>query len=108
MLASMADPGGPIRPTPISPPRRLWSDAEWDRLRRGAAGDGWTASLVGDHLTVAQDTTGKVVYAARFRRELAGWKVVAAEVESDPATHHPGRPEEESARLQSILERLVG
>ncbi len=99
---------GLTSPTSIPAPRRLWSDAEWDRLRRGAAQGGWVASVVGDRLVLSDSIAGKTIYGARFRRELAGWKIVSAEVESDPRIHQPGTAEEETQRLQSLLEALVG
>ena len=95
-------------PTSIPAPRRMWSDAEWERLRKATAGEDWVATVVGDQLVLAEADTGESIYAARFRRELAGWKIISAEVESDPQTYEPGSAENESERLQSIIERLLG
>ncbi|MGH9279453.1 MAG: hypothetical protein ACRD12_15285 [Acidimicrobiales bacterium] len=99
---------GLTAPTSIPAPRRLWSDAEWERLRKGASSGDWSASVAGDRLSLAEAGTDEVLYEARFRRELAGWKIISAEVESDPGSYVPGSEEKESERLQSILERLVG
>ncbi len=107
MLVDMGDAGGLVQPTPIPAPRRLWSDAEWDRLRRGASGGGWTASLVGDQLNLSQSPPGRNIYRGRFRRELAGWKITSAEVEGDPVTYRPGSPQQESERFQSLIEQLL-
>jgi hypothetical protein len=106
MLVSMGD-AGLIAPTSIPPPRRMWSDRDWDQLRRGTAAGDWVASVVGDRLFLSQAASGKSIYAARLRRELAGWKIVSAEVESDPHTYGPGNAENESARLQTLIERLL-
>ena len=97
-----------VQPNPISPPRRVWSDAEWDALRRGTAAGDWQATVVGDLLTLAQRSTGTSVYRARFRRELIGWKIVSAEVESHPQSYSAGPPDQESQRLALIIERFVG
>ena len=105
MLVTMAT--GPIAPTPIPPPRRTWTDAEWGTLRRGEPAGGWVPAVLGDRVELTSTATGKTIYAMRFRRELTGWKIMSAEVESDPQTHQPDRPEKESDQLQFILERLV-
>jgi hypothetical protein len=63
--------------------------------------------VLGDRVELSDVVTGKTIYGMHFRRELVGWKIVSAEVESDPRTHQPGRPEEESERLQLVLERLI-
>ncbi|MDQ3980974.1 MAG: hypothetical protein M3314_15745 [Actinomycetota bacterium] len=97
-----------IQPTPITAPRRVWTDAEWDAIRRSPAAGDWEASLVGDTLTLAQRATGTSVYRARFRRELVGWKIVSAEVESHPQRYRAGPLEQESQRLALIIERFVG
>lgn len=97
-----------IQPSPISVPRRVWSDAEWDAIRKSTAADDWEASVVGDLLTLGQRSTGRSVFRARFRRELIGWKIVSAEVESHPQSYSAGTPEQESQRLALIIERLVG
>jgi thiazole synthase ThiGH ThiG subunit len=76
-------------------------------LRRGASAGQWVAVVVGDRVELSNATTGKAIYGMRFRRELTGWKIVSAEVEADPRTHQPDRPEQESDRLQLLLERLV-
>ncbi len=99
---------GLSRPVSIPAPRRTWSDNEWDRLRRGASGGGWAASVLGDRLSIADTTVGNPIYSARLRRELSGWKIVSAEVESDPLTYRPGNAEQESARLQGVIEHLLG
>ncbi|MDQ4096963.1 MAG: hypothetical protein M3144_03715 [Actinomycetota bacterium] len=97
---------GLIAPTTIPPPRRTWSDAEWERLRKGPVRDDWVGVLVGDRLELSR--SGRAIYGARFRRELTGWKIVAAEVEGDPTRNRPERPERESERLQFLIERLLG
>jgi hypothetical protein len=96
-----------IQPTPITAPRRVWTDAEWDAIRRRPAAGDWEASLVGDLLTLALRSTGRSIYRARFRRELIGWKIVSAEVEGHPQSYSAGPPEQESQRLALIIERFV-
>ena len=103
MLVAMG--GSLIAPVTIRPPRRTWSDAEWDRLRGGPARDDWVALLVGDRLLLSRSGTN--IYGARFRRELAGWKIVSAEVESDPAFYLPASAERESEQLQSVIEGIL-
>lgn len=96
-----------IQPNPITAPRRVWSDAEWDAIRRATTAGDWEASVVGDLLTLGQRSTGRTVYRARFRRELVGWKIVSAEVESHPQSYRAGPPDQESQRLALIIERFV-
>lgn len=101
----MADEGL-ISPSSIPPPRRTWTDAEWERLRRGQASGGWVPSALGARV-VFSPAGGKPVYAALFNRQLTGWKVVSAEVETEPGVHQPGSPEQESGRLQAVIEGIV-
>lgn len=96
-----------VQPTPIPAPRRVWSDAEWDKIRRSSASGDWEATLLGDLLTVAQRSTGRTVYRVRFRRELAGWKIVTAEVEGDAGSYSAGPPDQESQRLVLLVERFA-
>lgn len=101
----MADEGL-ISPSSIPPPRRTWTDAEWERLRRGQAGGGWAPSVLGARVVFSRDP-GQPIYSALFNRQLTGWKVVSAEVESQPGVYQPGSPEQESGRLQSVIEGIV-
>ena len=64
--------------------------------------------MLGDRLSVTDSSSGRGIYSARFRRELSGWRIVSAEVENDPANYRPGLPEQESARLQGVIELLLG
>lgn len=99
------------RPTPIPNPRRAWSDDDWARIRRGhvpTSGDpNWFAFVEGDRLSLHDSATGAGVYQVRFRRELSGWRIVATEVESDPSVHQRASDAEESAAVQSLIERLL-
>jgi hypothetical protein len=54
-----------------------------------------------------RSSTGAGVYEARFRRELLGWKIVAAEVEADPDANLRGTDDEETKTLQSLIETLL-
>jgi hypothetical protein len=105
----MSDAGANlVQPTPIPAPKRVYSDAEWDTIRRATAAGDWQASILGDLLTLAQRGTGRAVYRARFRRQLIGWKIISAEVETDPRHYRPGPPQQESERLALVVERFVG
>lgn len=106
MLGAMGD-AGLNQPVSIPAPRRTWTDDEWHRLRGGRYDGEWDASVVGDRLLLAEGESGQCIYAARFRRELSGWRVMAAEVESDPSVYEPGDPAKESEALQAAIERLV-
>ena len=103
----MGDGGDLVQPTSIPAPRRIWSDAEWDKIRRSAPTGDWEAEVVGDLLYLSQRSTGRTVFRARFRRELIGWKTVLAEVEGDPESYDSGSPQQESQRLELLIERFV-
>ncbi|MCA1691204.1 MAG: hypothetical protein ABR540_07295 [Acidimicrobiales bacterium] len=98
-------------PTNVPNPRRTWSDAEWDRIRRGhvpqSPDDPWFAFVEGDRLSIHRRDTGAGIYSVRFRRELSGWRIVSAEVESDPQIHLSGNAAEESRALQTLIESLL-
>lgn len=94
-------------PMTIPAPRRTFTDDEWHRLRGGSGGGDWDAEVVGDRLLLAEADTGMCIYSARFRRELSGWRIMAAEVESDPSVYEPDAPAKESEQLLAIVEGLV-
>ena len=99
------------QPVTIPSPRRTWTDAEWDKIRRAVVAshmqDQWMASAGGDRVTLHHASTGAAIYSARFRRELSGWRVSSAEVEGDADKYKRGTDEQESRALQIYLETLL-
>ncbi|MEV8593538.1 hypothetical protein [Streptomyces sp. NPDC052012] len=80
---------------PISTPRpvvqlpdRVWSDEEWDRIRRGYRARGmdekWNVFVEGDVLLMHRSWTGRGIYEVSFVPVAGrGWRIASAVVEAD-------------------------
>ncbi|MFW5418022.1 hypothetical protein J0910_15530 [Nocardiopsis sp. CNT-189] len=69
-------------PGPVTPPDRLWSAEEWERIRRGfrapSMDDKWHALVEGDRLHLHRSWTGRGMYEADFAPEGAGRRITGA------------------------------
>jgi ADP-ribosylglycohydrolase len=109
----LGSPGWPIaRPMPIPPPARVWTAAEWQRIRSGwrphDMDDRWQAHLDGEVVHIQRSWTGFGVYAARFAEHDTGWSITEALTESDPDRYRLADPAAESAQLERVVDLIAG
>ncbi|WP_367819474.1 hypothetical protein [Streptomyces sp. LMG1-1-1.1] len=88
-------------------PRRIWSGAEWERIRsagsRGGGGSKWAADCRDDTLSLHRSGTGYGIYEAVFRpTEAVGWRISRAVVEG-----HAPRYASPSAEYDCLVLELV-
>ncbi|TDC78165.1 ADP-ribosylglycohydrolase family protein [Streptomyces hainanensis] len=102
-----AEAAPPRRPEPIPVPDLVWTPGQWQRVRHGVRSqsmdDRWDAYLEGDHLFLHRSWTGYGVFQVTVAEDPAGWRPVAALVESDPERYRRLGDEAESAFLELFL-----
>ncbi|MGW5880192.1 hypothetical protein ACWFMI_26950 [Nocardiopsis terrae] len=71
-----------VRPRPVTPPDRLWSAEEWERIRQGLEAptmeDRWVALVEDDRLHLHRSWTGHGMFEADFAAEGTGRRIVGA------------------------------
>ncbi|MFF2120386.1 ADP-ribosylglycohydrolase family protein [Kitasatospora sp. NPDC058184] len=82
----------PIRlPRPHPVPDLLWSDADWERIRRGLRArdvdERWVSVVSEGVLHLHRSVGGAEVYRVRVARVRGGWRPVEALVEAHPGRH---------------------
>lgn len=94
------------RVMPALPPR-IWSDAEWQRVRagcsRGRSGGKWTARCRGDVLRLYRSETGYGIYEATFVSTADGGRRIARAV----VEGHAQRYRSPSAEYDALVLELV-
>ncbi|MFM9370566.1 hypothetical protein [Streptomyces sp. Da 82-17] len=93
-------------------PERVWTEAEWDRIRRGCrAGsmdERWNAFAEGDILYVHRSWTGHCVYEATFTPvPEGGLRITAARVEQDPERCRPMGDAYDRLMLELVVSTIV-
>ncbi|MFD5432905.1 ADP-ribosylglycohydrolase family protein [Kitasatospora sp. NPDC127067] len=82
-------PIGLPRPHPV--PDLLWSDADWERIRRGLRArevdERWASVVSEGVLHLHRSVGGAEVYRVRVARVRGGWRPVEALVEAHPGRH---------------------
>jgi hypothetical protein len=71
----------------IPAPSRVWTDADWQEIRRGHAArdmdDKWNAFVDGDRLFLHRSWTGVGDFEAEFAKSAAGWRIAHAFVNAE-------------------------
>lgn len=93
-------------------PDRVWTDEEWQRIRRGhlagGAADKWSVFVEGDRLFAHRGWSGRGVYEAGFAPAPGGgWRITDAVVESDPELHPFSTVVRDVTMLQIIVSGVV-
>ena len=101
----------PLDPRPIPCPYRLWTEAEWARIRDGFVPqemeEKWFAFVDGNRLFLHRSWTGYGIYEATFAKGEGGWRIVSAVVESSPDVYERGDDERESRTLEQLITGLL-
>ncbi|WCD83956.1 hypothetical protein KPP03845_100275 [Streptomyces xanthophaeus] len=99
------------KPVPLLPDR-VWTDEDWDRIRRGyAAGDmdqKWNVFAEGDVVFMHRSWTGLGVYAASFAPVAdGGRRISSAVVESDGERYRSMGDEYDRLMIELIISAIV-
>ncbi|GAB2498513.1 hypothetical protein [Nocardiopsis aegyptia] len=77
-----------VRPRPVTPPDRLWSAEDWERIRHGLEAptmeDRWVALVEDDRLHLHRSWTGYGMFEADFATKGTGRRIVGARGEGVP------------------------
>ncbi|TNM26091.1 hypothetical protein FH715_24955 [Streptomyces sedi] len=99
-------------PRPLSPPERVWSDQDWERIQRGYAArdmdEKWNVLTEGDVVHLHRSWTGIEVVAATFEPvEGGGRRIASAEVERDPERYRGTDDEYDRLMLELVISAIV-
>jgi hypothetical protein len=95
------------KPSPIPPPKRVWSEVQMTRIRLGykaqAMEEKWHGFTEGDHMTLLRSWTGFSVYEADFVPHGSGWQLANSVVESDLDFYYRGTDAFETVSIERIV-----
>lgn len=100
-------------PRPVSQlPDRVWSDEDWDRIRRGYRArdmdEKWNIFVEGDVLFMHRSWTGHGVYEASFAPATGGGRRIAsAVVEADGKRYRSMGDEYDCLMMELIISAIV-
>ncbi|MET8828560.1 hypothetical protein ABZX40_22330 [Streptomyces sp. NPDC004610] len=100
-------------PHPLSlPPARIWSDADWQIIRRGYQArdmdEKWNVFTEGDEVFLHRSWTGNGVFVATFTpAEGGGRRITRALVERDPARQRSTDDDHDRLMLELVLSAIV-
>lgn len=93
-------------------PRRVWSDEDWERIRRGYSARGmdekWHVFTEAETVFVHRSWTGRGIFAATFAPvDGGGWRVAHAEVERDPTRYRGTDDDYDCLTLELVISAVV-
>ncbi|MFF3013772.1 hypothetical protein [Streptomyces sp. NPDC057939] len=93
-------------------PGRVWTDEQWDRIRRGYAAQDmdqkWNAFVEGDVLFMHRSWTGRGVYEASFAPVTGGGRRIAsAVVEGDVERYRRKGDEYDSLMMELVVSAII-
>ncbi|MGW7029548.1 hypothetical protein ACWGFX_20550 [Streptomyces xanthophaeus] len=99
------------KPVPLLPDR-VWTDEDWDRIRRGHAArdmdQKWSVFVEGDVVFMHRSWTGLGVYAASFAPVAdGGRRISSAVVESDGERYRSMGDEYDRLMMELIISAIV-
>ncbi|GAA3499217.1 hypothetical protein GCM10019016_063210 [Streptomyces prasinosporus] len=108
---------GRIRPISVPQPmprvpRRVWSDQDWERIRRGYRARGmdekWNVFTEGEVVFLHRSWTGRGIYAATFAPvDDGGRRIVRAVVERDPKRYRGTDDDYDCVMLELVISAIV-
>ncbi|MEU9109121.1 hypothetical protein AB0D54_33305 [Streptomyces xanthophaeus] len=99
------------KPVPLLPDR-VWTDEDWDRIRRGYAArdmdEKWNVFVEGDVVFMHRSWTGLGVYAASFAPEAGGGRrISSAVVEADGERYRSMGAEYDRLMIELVISAIV-
>ncbi|MEV1287933.1 hypothetical protein [Micromonospora sp. NPDC049679] len=99
------------RPEPIAPPTRVWTAAQWGRIRRGVNAElldePWLALVEGDRLSLHRSWSGYGIYYADFAPCGGGHRIHSAWVEGDRERYRRGTDRHEAVLLETVIRVVI-
>ncbi|MGW6023386.1 hypothetical protein [Streptomyces sp. NPDC055099] len=99
-------------PRPVTQlPERVWTDEEWDRIRRGYRAQDmdqkWNVFVEDNVLFMHRSWTGHGVYEATFAPTTGGRRIASAVVEADRERYRSVGDEYDRLMLELIISAIV-
>jgi hypothetical protein len=95
------------KPSPVTPPKRIWSEAQMTRIRLGYEAqvmeEKWHGFMEGNKLTLLRSWTGFCVFEANFVQVPKGWMLADPVMESDLDFYLRRSDKYESTYLELII-----
>ncbi|MFE1264933.1 hypothetical protein ACFW5X_31005 [Streptomyces albogriseolus] len=93
-------------------PLRVWSNENWERIRRGYASRGmdekWNVFTEGEVVFLHRSWTGRGIYAATFAPvDDGGRRIVRAVVERDPKRYRGTDDDYDCVMLELVISAIV-
>ncbi|GGX60159.1 hypothetical protein GCM10010358_13360 [Streptomyces minutiscleroticus] len=93
-------------------PQRIWSDEDWERIRRGYSArdmdEKWNVFTEGEDVFLHRSWTGHGVFAATFEPVADGGRRIArAVVERDPERYRGTDDDHDCLMLELVLSAIV-
>ncbi|MFJ1843624.1 MULTISPECIES: hypothetical protein [unclassified Streptomyces] len=93
-------------------PRRIWSDDDWERIRRGYSSrdmdEKWDVFTEGDVVFLHRSWTGNGVFAATFAPvDDGGWRIAGAVVERDRERYRGADDDYDCLMLELVISAIV-
>lgn len=93
-------------------PERIWSDEDWERIRRGYAArdmdEKWNVFAEGEVVFLHRSWTGRGVFEATFAPvDEGGWRIARAVVERDPKRYRNSDDAYDCLMLELVISAIV-
>lgn len=93
-------------------PQRVWSDEDWERIRRGYSARGmdekWNVFTEGEVVFLHRSWTGRGIYAATLAPvDDGGRRIVHAVVERDPKRYRGTDDDYDCVMLELVISAIV-
>jgi hypothetical protein len=98
-------------PRHLPAPARLWSDREWQLIRRGhrsaSEHDRWNAVVEAGRLHFHRRGTGAGIYEAQFTPVGDQWAITELVMCGDPEVHQVDSPQVHALHVEALIDSLL-
>jgi hypothetical protein len=98
-------------PRHLPAPARLWSDAEWELVRRGhravSRHDNWNAFVEFGRLYFHRRGSGAAIYEAQFRPLGDAWVITELVMSGDPEIHQIDSDQVHALHAEALIDSLL-
>ncbi len=98
-------------PRHLPAPARLWTDAEWELIRRGhrsrSENDRWNAVAERDRLHFHRRGSGAGIYEASFTPVGDAWRITELVMNGDETVHRIDSPQVHALHFEALVDSLL-